>query len=118
MHSAADLVSLIHEKGLPRSQVAALAGLVQKAADRGDAVAAGLLGESARELAACVRAVAARLAFGDEPYPVVLAGGLFRACPSLGESLIALVDLPKATLRPLNVEPAAGAVTLATEMLE
>lgn len=117
VQSATDLVSLIHEKGLPRSQVAALAGLVQKGADRGDAVASGLLAEAARELSGCVKAVATRLSFGDEPYPVVLAGGLFRACPSLGERLIALVDLPKAVLTTLEVEPALGAVTLAREML-
>jgi N-acetylglucosamine kinase-like BadF-type ATPase len=118
VHSAADLVPLVHEKGLPRYQIAALAGLVQKAKDRGDAVATELLDQAGRELALAVRSVAGALRFGDEPFPVVLAGGVFKACPSLPQLVAASLELPTARLAPLEAEPANGALALAREMLK
>jgi hypothetical protein len=47
----------------------------------------------------------------------VLAGGAFRACPSLYGRLEACLDLERARVVRLAVEPARGAVTLALEML-
>ncbi len=114
--SAFDLLPLSYEKGLSRAQIAALAGAVQKAADRGDDVAKRLLDDAAAEQIAAVRAVAARLAF-DAPYPVVLTGGAFRACPSLSALFTARLGLSLARPALLEVEPATGAVKLALELL-
>ena len=52
-----------------------------------------------------------------ESYPLVLAGGVFRACPSLYDRVESNLDLPKAEVVRLDKEPATGAVTLALELL-
>jgi len=97
---------------------AALAPLVQKAYERGDAVAADLIRQGARELALIVRSVVGQLTLGPEPYPVVLAGGVFKGCPALVEPLVAALDLPLAQPALLQVEPARGAVNLALDLLQ
>ena len=48
----------------------------------------------------------------------MLAGGAFKACPSLVATVAGALDLPAARPLPLTVEPALGAVALALEMLE
>lgn len=116
--SVSDLVPLVYERGLPRSELAALAGLVERAKGRGDQVAARILDEAARELAVAARSVARRLDFGDRAYPVVLSGGIFRACPSLSGLLTRGLDLPQARVSLLEVEPARGAVALALDLLQ
>jgi len=115
--SVAEMVPVVYEKGLPKFRIAAHAGLVQKASDRGDAVATALLEEAALELSLAARAVAARLSLGEGPYRVVLAGGVFKACPTLPARIEACLRLPGAELVPLRVEPAQGAVTLALDLL-
>jgi N-acetylglucosamine kinase-like BadF-type ATPase len=111
-----DLVKWFYDQELSRNRVAELAALVEEAAAEGDAAAAGLLDQAAQHLARAARAVEAQLAFA-EPYPLVLAGGAFRACPSLYGRLEACLDLERARVVRLAVEPARGAVTLALEML-
>lgn len=115
--SASDLVPAVYERPLPKNEIAALAVLVQRARDKGDPVASALLDEAARELVLGARSVARRLSFGEDPYAVVLAGGLFRACPSLSGLLTACLDLPQARPLRLEVEPAVGAVALALDLL-
>jgi N-acetylglucosamine kinase-like BadF-type ATPase len=116
--SVQEIVPMIYEQGLSRQRIAAFAILVQKARDDGDALAAELTQTAARELAMAVRAVASRLDLGGSSYPVVLAGGAFKACPCLSALLKACLGLERAELRPLAVEPAQGAVALALEQLE
>jgi glucosamine kinase len=116
--SVAELIPRVYEKGLPKHRVAALASLVQRAADEGDPVAAGLIESAGLELALAARSVARQLDFGDEPFPVVLAGGVFKGCPSVAQSLSRQLDLPKARPTILSVEPAHGAVALALDLLK
>lgn len=108
----ADLVGWFYDQDLPRNRVAELAGLVEEAAAEGDEAAEGLLDQAAWHLASAARAVARQLSFSAR-YPLVLAGGAFRACPSLYRRLEAGLDLPRARVVRLAVEPARGAVTLA-----
>lgn len=115
--SVDDLIPRVYEKGLAKQQVAALAAVVQKAAEQGDPLAEELLEAAARELALSARAVAGRLALGEAPYPVVLAGGAFKACPSLPGRIEGRLDLPNASVKLLGVEPAQGAVALALDLL-
>jgi len=115
--SVPDLVPRVYERSVARFEVAALAALVQEAADRGDVLGAGLLDEAASELALGVQAVARRLSFRDDVFPVVLAGGAFKACPGLIGRLEGRVDLPGAPPAQLEGEPARGAVALARELL-
>jgi N-acetylglucosamine kinase len=118
IRSLAELVPIAYEKGFPKYQLASLAALVETAAALGDRVAGALLRQAAEELSLAARAVARQLSFGEEPYPVVLAGGVFRACPSLAGLLSEALALPGAKPAPLVLEPARGAVALALDLLD
>lgn len=73
---------------------------------------------AAHELALAARSVARQIAFDGQPYPLVLAGGAFKACPALADGLVGALELPGARSALLTVEPARGAVTLALDLLE
>ena len=110
------LVKWFYDQELSRDRVARLASLVEEAADDGDVAANSLLDQAAQHLARAARAVDRKLTF-TESYPLVLAGGVFRACPSLYARVESNLDLPKAEVVRLDKEPATGAVTLALELL-
>jgi N-acetylglucosamine kinase-like BadF-type ATPase len=114
--SVMEMVPRVYEKGLPKHRMAALAPLVQKASDEGDRLAGDLLDEAAAELALAARAVSRPLAL-PEPFPVVLAGGVFKGCPGLVERVRQGLALPGAVPRLLDAEPASGAVRLALDFL-
>lgn len=114
--SPQDLADWFYAQDRPRTGVAELADVVEEAAGQGDEAAAALLDQAADHLARAARAVAGRLTF-PEPYPLVLAGGTFRACPSLQPRLEACLDLPRARVERLAGEPARGAVALAIQEL-
>ena len=115
--SMQELVPRVYERGLPKHRIAALARNVQAAADQGDPLARELIETGARELGLAARAVARQLDFAGEEFPVVVAGGAFKACPGMLEGLQRSLDLPGARLEPLQVEPAMGAVALARDLL-
>jgi N-acetylglucosamine kinase-like BadF-type ATPase len=108
-----DLVHEIYFGGTRPSAIAALGAIVQAAADDGDAIALQILDSGTMELAAAAVSVATRL--GLDACPVVLAGGMFRGVPRLKAGLTRRLAhaLPRATIQPLAVEPAVGAVRLA-----
>ena len=113
-----ELVNWFYDQELSRNRVADLASLVEKASSSGDEAAETLMDQAAKHLASAARAVASHLSFAD-PYPIVLSGGAFKACPSLVPRIeIMLDDLIDAEVRQLKVEPAMGAVTLALELIQ
>ena len=116
LNAAAGLVEWFYDQELSRNRVAELADLVEEASQEGDEAAHSLLDQAAQHLARAARAVGRQLEFPDS-YPVVLAGGTFRACPSLYQRLEATLGLPQAQVVRLAKEPATGAVTLALELL-
>jgi N-acetylglucosamine kinase-like BadF-type ATPase len=116
--SVAELIPRVYEKGLPKPRIAALASLVQIAYDAGDAVARALIGEAGRELGLAAQSVARQLHLGDEPFPVVVAGGVFKGCPSVLDALKGQLALPAARPALLTAEPATGAVALALDLLK
>ena len=111
------LVSWFYDQELSRHRVARLAGIVEEAAVDGDETADRLLDQAARHLVRAANAVDRQLDF-EEAYPLVLAGGVYKACPSLFDRVEKKLDLQHARVVRLEVEPAAGAVTLALQMLE
>ncbi|PYQ11073.1 MAG: ATPase [Acidobacteria bacterium] len=113
-----DLIPRVYEKGLPKHRIAALAPLVDRARAGGDPLAAGLIEQAGQELALAARAVHRQVDLGSEPFPVVLAGGVFKAVPTLPEPLTRHLDLPAARPSLLAVEPARGAVALALDLLQ
>ncbi len=117
LKSPAELVHSIYASSSPRTEIAALAGLVEQAAAQRDALAVSILNEAAFELAEAVRAVYRRL--GSVPVPLMLSGGVIlhgstlaeafrRACDSLELVFSEMIEVP---------EPAAGAVALARELI-
>lgn len=116
LSSASGLVSWFYDQNLSRHRVAELASLVEEAARDGDEASEDLLDHGAKHLARAARAVAGQITFPSD-YPLVLSGGVFRACPSLYPRLEARLELPAARVIRLDVEPARGAVTLALELI-
>jgi len=108
-----DLVREIYYGRFKPSTVAAIASLVEAAANDGDEWSQRLIATGARELSLAATAVADRL--GVTTGPIILAGGIFRAVPRLRDGVTdALVtQRPGTVVRPLTQEPAAGAVSLA-----
>jgi len=113
--TAGALIHLVYHRDVPRTHVAALGPIVQTAASSGDAVARDILERAAEELVLAARSVASRLEMRGEPFPFVLAGGIFRVVPwlvdELGRRLLEVA--PRCHVRPLTEEPAVGAVSLA-----
>jgi len=113
-----ELVKWFYDQELSRNRVADLASLVETASVDGDEAAETLMDQAAKHLASAARAVANHLKFPDR-HPVVLAGGAFKACPSLSPRVESLLDdLPQVEVKLLEVDPAVGAVTLALELLQ
>jgi N-acetylglucosamine kinase-like BadF-type ATPase len=113
---ATGLVHIVYNREVPRQHVAALGPIVQTAASAGDAVACHILERAAEELVLAASSVAARLEMRGDPFPFVLAGGIFRVVPwlvaELGRRLLEVA--PRCQVQPLTDEPAIGAVSLAT----
>lgn len=110
------LVDWFYDQKRFRHRVAELASLVEEAAADGDEAALELLDYAASHLVRAARAVAGQLSFAGT-FPLVLAGGAFRACPSLYSRIEERLDLPAARVVRLDVEPARGAVILALDAL-
>jgi N-acetylglucosamine kinase-like BadF-type ATPase len=113
----AGLVRIVYNREVPRGNVATLGPIVQRARDRGDAVAMQILERAAEELVIAAASVASKLEMRGDAFPFVLAGGMFRVVPWLtAEVQRRLVEVaPRAEARPLDKEPAAGAVLLALD---
>lgn len=107
-----DLVHLAGRDGLTRDAIAGLAPHVLQAADRGDAVAVGLVAEGSAELAAMVRAVAVRL---DMHRPEVAMIGGLSAWPGYRAAIESAIrrELPDASFPEPALSPAFGAALIA-----
>jgi N-acetylglucosamine kinase-like BadF-type ATPase len=110
-----DLIHEVYYGGLRPTAIGALAQHVQAAQEEGDGVAHGILDSAARELAASALSVASRLELIRGGVDFVLAGGVFKGVPWLATELAARLTAaaPGSTVKPLDVEPARGAVQLA-----
>ena len=109
------LIHAIYVRGLHRYAIASIAPVVQRAADRGDAVAGEIIERAAAELAAAASSVITRLGMRGDSFPTVLSGGVFRGLPSLiGKVALRIAEIaPRSDVLQLTIEPAVGAVTLA-----
>jgi N-acetylglucosamine kinase-like BadF-type ATPase len=109
------LIHEIYHTNLKPAAIGALARSVQAAFGEGDEVAIGILRGAANELESSALSVARRLRMVGQPFTFILAGGIFRAVPWLQEELHRRLPVasPRSGVRLLDIEPAAGAVTLA-----
>ena len=78
-----DSESLVHRvyQELARAEIAALAPLVQQAADHGDEAAQTIIDDAVREFMRAVESVIGRLGLAGESFRLVLSGGLWTAVP-------------------------------------
>ena len=115
LESPTDLIHAVYAGGLHRYAIAGIAPVVQQAADAGDAVAADIVSRAGIELAAAASSVIARLEMRGDPFPTLLAGGVFRGVPGLVHHVASrLAEVaPRSDVGLLDVEPAVGAVRLA-----
>jgi N-acetylglucosamine kinase-like BadF-type ATPase len=109
------LVTLVYADDFGVPQLAGLAPLVSQAAHAGDAVAQGILREAGRRLSLTLGAVVRGLNMTDEPFEVVLLGGVMRARDGVWESVVAaLSDIaPRARVIEPRHDAAVGAALLA-----
>jgi N-acetylglucosamine kinase-like BadF-type ATPase len=111
--------ALVHRiyRELAREEIAALAPVVQQAADVGDGEAQAIIDEAIREFVRAVESVIGRLDLAGEEFRLVLSGGLFKAVPVLRQDFEKIIKkvAPWAKVEELKVEPARGAVSLALE---
>lgn len=101
-----------------RSEIAALAPLVVRAADEGDAVAERILADAAAELADLVEATRANLGFAaGETVPVSYSGGVF-SVPRVRDGFAAALRdrSPDYDLRAPLLGPAVGAALYAAKL--
>jgi len=101
-----------------RGQIAGLSRVVADAAQRGDAQAAGILGDAGRELAVLVDVARGRLGFGDgEQVAVSYSGGVFCAEPVLDSFRATLTAAEDGvTLRQPRFTPVIGAAVQAARL--
>jgi N-acetylglucosamine kinase-like BadF-type ATPase len=116
-----EVEAMVHRvyRELAREEIAALAPLVQQAADLGDGEAQSIIDEAVREFVRAVESVIGRLDLAGKSFPLVLSGGLWKAVPVLTQDFEKIIRkvAPWAEVRELTVEPARGAVALALERL-
>jgi N-acetylglucosamine kinase-like BadF-type ATPase len=103
-----DLMHAVYYRGVKPPEIAALAPYVQEAFTQGDEVAAGIMDGTARELAGYAVTVARRLRMEDEPFTLLLSGGIFRGLHWLVQELPNRIrpDAPYVEVRVLDCEPA------------
>jgi N-acetylglucosamine kinase-like BadF-type ATPase len=88
------------------------------AAEEGDVVASSILAEAGRSLGDTAAHVVRRLGMEDDPFDLVLAGGMFRAeTRYLVDGLESVVRpvAPRIRLQPLGDPPVVGAVLMAID---
>ncbi|HEY0416150.1 MAG TPA: BadF/BadG/BcrA/BcrD ATPase family protein [Gaiellaceae bacterium] len=106
--SPLELLHAFSRRGGTAGEAAAFARAMLDVSASGDAVAGAIVRTHAEVIAAQIRASAARVSL-PQPYPVVLAGPVFRH--EAGElARLVLEALPDATPVPARLEPAAAAV--------
>jgi N-acetylglucosamine kinase-like BadF-type ATPase len=119
LERAGELIHAVYREDFGPRTVAGLARYVQQSRDEGDAVASAILSRAGEELIAAATAVMTRLELTPQQFSFVLAGGMFRAVPSLAEQLeLRLPSVaPRSHTIRLESEPALGAVQLAVAEL-
>ena len=114
----ASLVGTVNREWADRDRLASLATVVSKAAEEGDSVASGLIGEAACELAALVSSVLRRMDPIDSPVPIGMAGGLLINSELLKSQVARELDaFAHAVQKPVLVpSPVVGALNVAASL--
>jgi N-acetylmuramic acid 6-phosphate etherase len=114
LRQAQELVPAVYGGGWDRAFLAGLAPLVIEEAES-DEVAREIVAQSARELARTAAAVARRLWWGTESFPLALAGSVLASSAAYRERVLEAMQQLGVSPEPVTVvrEPAEGALRLA-----
>ncbi len=117
--NVSDFSQKVHRPGMARHEIAALAPLVLKAAEKNDAAAVQIVTAGANELARMVEAVSDKL-FPQQNPEVVPIGGLIEKSESYRHYVTnaILARLPRARLTTAELRPAVGALALAAAQVK
>ena len=117
--SAEELTAALYRDREDKQRIASLSPLVDKAAEEGDAVAAFILADAARDLLAMAEAVIRRLNLSDEPFTVYLSGSVLLKSQPIREAFTRelTASYPQASVLPGRQDAAWGAVYLALRQL-
>jgi N-acetylglucosamine kinase-like BadF-type ATPase len=115
LSTPSELIQEIYYRDVPHPTIAGIAGVVQRAMDERDAIAAEILARAGAELASAAGSVITRLEIRGDAFPTVLAGGIFRGIPWLVDAVTRRLSeiAPRTRVQQLDTEPATGAVRLA-----
>jgi N-acetylglucosamine kinase-like BadF-type ATPase len=114
----ASVVEFLEAASRERFDTTVFSPEVVLAAEQGDIVAQSILVEAGRSLGATAAHVVRRLGMEDDPFDLVLAGGMFRAeTRHLVDGLESVVRpvAPRSRLEPLRDPPVVGAVLMAID---
>ena len=107
-----DLLHRFYADGLPRDEIAALAPLVDQAAEGGDEAARAVLDAAGRDLARLAEAVRGQLFAADDRVTIAYSGGVFRSARVLEAFRVRLTENvrePNTVVAP-RWDPARGAL--------
>ncbi len=112
------LIGAVHGS-VDRRGIAALAPLVFKCADNGDATAQALIRQHSGELAECAAAVVKELQLENSYLPLALAGGLLLASDGYRDNVLKWLQQWGLSPKPLTLveTPARGAIKLARSVI-
>jgi glucosamine kinase len=110
-----DILRILYQDRIPVAPIASLAPDVIRLGRSGDAVAAGILRDGAREIARMVATVAERLQFTGSKFPVTMTGGLVDTPGHYRDLIHAEIrgSLPDAEIVAPSFPPVLGAALLA-----
>ena len=119
LEQVSGLVREVYDQSSPRTAVAALGPVVERARAEGDVVASEILRHASEELTRAASSVIERLQMRGQTFDTVLSGGMFRLIPWLVDDVTRRMAevAPRATVKRLTSEPASGALRLALQEL-
>ena len=114
-----DLIPAVYRGGWDRTALSALAPHVIGVAESGDAVAARIVGDAARQLADTVMAAAKKLKLPNRGLPLAMTGGTLLESSYYREQVLSALDQQGVQVEPVTLvrEPAEGAARLARALL-
>jgi N-acetylglucosamine kinase-like BadF-type ATPase len=112
-----EIMRLLYHHDVGVKEIAALAPLVLKTAEAGDAVAQGIITTAASDLAYSAYTVARVLDFAGHPFEMAVVGGLAESGAYYRAHLERAIHLrmPECSIRKPELPPVLGAVVLALE---
>lgn len=118
VQDAQEIMGRIYHPPMSRAEIAGLAPLVLKVAQKGDEIAQGIVREGQKELAQLVSGVAQQLNFPAGTAQLTVTGGLAQSGDFFKESLYSAINaqVQGVTIREPLLSPVLGAVLLALQL--